>query len=140
MACCHGYTRFVLIMYTVSSTLPHHLTKENAASSGMTINDRSPLLPPLSSLWHSSWSVIAPFTQTLSGLMRLKVGPLALWNFAYAFVCVCMHAYMRVCIQWYVVLYVPHTTVYILHRGLYLAFNYLGLFQPFCCREEITCQ
>lgn len=94
-------------MYTVSSTISHHRTKENAASScNMTITDRSPLLPPCSALWHSSWSVIAPFTQTLSGLMRLKVGPLELWNFAYTYnyafvvyvcVCVCTVVCVTVC-------------------------------------------
>lgn len=43
-----------------------------------------------SALWHSSWSTAAPFTQTLSGLLRLKVH-LFCSNFwlLYMFVCVC---------------------------------------------------
>ena len=81
MTCCHGYTVY---------TTPLHYLTVAWRGTDRCMTDQSATLPLHSALSHSSWSTIPPFTQTLSGLMRLKVGLLVFVEFGTCTsVCVC---------------------------------------------------
>ena len=72
MTCCHGYTVY---------TTPLRYLTVAWERTDRCMTDQSATLPLYSALSHSSWSTIPPFTQTLSGLMRLKVGLLVFVEF-----------------------------------------------------------